>query len=76
MVEAKAVSTGDFDPSRQPQSVLGLRMEKASADTFKVMVAINALLFIALAGVAAFLVIRKPSGGGNGRPTRAKTQEG
>ena len=50
-------------------------MEKASADTFKVMVAINALLFIALAGVAAFLVVRKPSGG-NGRPTRAKTQEG
>lgn len=61
-----------MDPAKQPQTVLGLRMDKASADTFKVMVAVNAVLFLALAGVAAFLIIRKP-GGGNGRPTR-KTQ--
>lgn len=59
------------DPEKRQQSVLGLRMDKSSADTFKVMVAVNAVLFLALAGVAAFLVIRKP--GGNGRPAR-KTQ--
>ena len=74
MVEAKAASSADVEPEKRMQSVLGLRMEKASADSFKVMVAVNALLFLALAGVAAFLVIRKPSS--NGRPPRAKTQEG
>lgn len=59
-----------------PQTVLGLRFQdKGSADSFKMLVAVNAVLFLALAGVAAFLVIRKPGGGGNGRPTR-KTQEG
>lgn len=74
MTEAKSVTTMDVDPEKRMQSVLGLRMEKTSADTFKVMVAVNAVLFLALAGVAAFLAIRKPSS--NGRPTRAtKTQE-
>ena len=74
MTEAKSVTTMDVDPEKRTQSVLGLRMEKTSADTFKVMVAVNAVLFLALAGVAAFLAIRKPAS--NGRPTRAtKTQE-
>lgn len=78
MTEAKSVSSADVEPEKRMQSVLGLRMEKASADSFKVMVAVNALLFLALAGVAAFLVIRKPGGGGGGggRPSRAKAQEG
>lgn len=71
--EAKSVSTQEVDPEKRTQSVMGLRMDKASADSFKVMVAVNAVLFLALAGVAAFLAIRKPSNG-NGRPTR-KTQE-
>jgi len=75
MIEAKAASSADVEPEKRMQSVLGLRMEKASGDSFKVMVAVNALLFLALAGVAAFLVIRKPGGSGNGRPSR-KTQEG
>jgi type III secretion protein J len=71
MVEAKESSSAVVEPEKRMQSVLGLRMEKASADTFKVMVAINALLFLALAGVAAFLVIRKPAGNG-----RARAKEG
>jgi type III secretion protein J len=75
MTEAKSVASSVVDQESRMQSVLGLRMEKASADSFKVMVAVNALLFLALAGVAAFLIIRKPSG--NGRPApRAKPQEG
>jgi type III secretion protein J len=56
-----------------PQTVLGLRFQdKGSADSFKMMVAVNAILFLALAGVAAFLVIRKPAS--TQRPTRTKTQ--
>jgi hypothetical protein len=72
MTEAK-MAAAETDLDKRMQSVLGLRMEKASADTFKVMVAINALLFLGLAGIAAFLVIRKPSG--NGRPSRSKSSE-
>jgi type III secretion protein J len=72
MTPARQVATSMLDPENSFQDVMGLRMHKKSADTFKVMVAVNALLFIALAGVAAFLVVRKP--GGSSRPPPRKTQ--
>lgn len=60
------------DATNQRETVIGLRFEdKPSANTFRMMVAVNAVLFLALAGVAAFLVIRKPA---TQRPTRTKTQ--
>lgn len=76
MAEAKSVASTEVDPEKRMQSVLGLRMEKASADTFKVMVAVSALGVLLLAGVAAFLVIRKPASNGNGNGRRKPTQEG
>jgi type III secretion protein J len=72
MTPARQVATAMLDPENSFTDVMGLRMHKKSATTFQVMVAVNALLFIALAGVAAFLVIRKPSG--SSRPPTRKTQ--
>ncbi len=70
LAEAKELPQSG-DPSLQPDMVIGLRfMDKGSANSFRMMVAVNAVLFLALAGVAAFLVIRKP---GTQRPSR-KTQ--
>ncbi len=75
MKQAPKVAETEVDAANRMQAVLGLRMEKSSADTFKVMVAVSALLILALAGGMAFLFIRKPAGGGGGRPAPRKPAE-
>ncbi|MBS1150478.1 MAG: type secretion apparatus lipoprotein, YscJ/HrcJ family, partial [Myxococcaceae bacterium] len=58
------------------QTVMGLRMPKQSADQFKVMVGLGALLMLAMAGLTVFAFIRKPSSSGNGTRPRTKTNAG
>jgi type III secretion protein J len=71
MTEAKFVTEVSEEP--RLQRVMGVNVDKASAGTFKAIIGVFALLFIAMAGVSAFLVVRKPSA----RPApRPKTQEG
>lgn len=72
LTEAKFVSEVSDGPVTQ--QFLGVEVTRASAGTFKAIIGVFALLFIAMAGVTAFLVIRKPSAA---KPApRAKTQEG
>ena len=72
MTEAKFV-TQQPDEQQRLQRVLGVNVDKASAGTFKMIIGVFALLFIAMAGITAFMVVRKPAA----RPApRAKTQEG
>lgn len=77
MKKAGAVEA-EQSPGDRNQTVMGLRMTKASADQFKVMVGVGALLILAMAGLAGFAFIRKPSGSGNGTrpPPRTKTNAG
>jgi len=71
MTEAKFVTEVSEEP--RLQHVMGLNIDKASVGTFKTIIGVFALLFIAMAGVTAFMVVRKPAA----RPApRAKTQEG
>lgn len=72
MTEAKFVTEVSEEP--RLQRVMGVNVDKASAGTFKAIIGVFALLFIAMAGLTAFMVVRKPSGGRP--PPRAKTQEG
>lgn len=51
----------EMSDAARNQTVLGLQMTKQSADQFKVMVAVVALLLMALAGLTAFAFIRKPA---------------
>jgi type III secretion protein J len=72
MTEAKFEATSDT--AEEMQVILGVKVAKASAGTFKTIIGMFALLFIAMAGVATFMVVRKPS---TPRPApRPKTQEG
>ena len=71
MTEAKFVTEVSEEP--RLQRVMGVNIDKASAGTFKAIIGVFALLFIAMAGLTAFMVVRKPAA----RPApRAKTQEG
>lgn len=71
MTEAKFVTEVSEEP--RLQRILGVNIDKASAGTFKAIIGVFALLFIAMAGLTAFMVVRKPAA----RPApRAKTQEG
>ena len=79
MKRAGAVESDPNAPAAERnQTVFGMRMPKQSADLFKVVVGVGALLMLAMAGLTAFAFIRKPSGNGNGtRPTpRTKTNAG
>ncbi len=49
--------------------ILGIRVDKASAGTLKAMLAIFAVLFLAMAGVTAFLALRRPGGSKKPRPS-------
>lgn len=70
MTEAKFVTEVSEEP--RLQRIMGVNVEKASAGTFKTIIGVFALLFIVMAGVTAFMVVRKPSGA---RPApRTKTQ--
>lgn len=72
MTEAKFVTEVSEEP--RLQRVMGVNVDKASAGTFKTIIGVFALLFIAMAGLTAFMVVRKPSA--PRPPPRAKTQEG
>lgn len=73
MTEAKFVTEVSDEP--RWQMVFGfIRVDKASAGPLKAMIGVFALLFIAMAGVTAFMVVRKPAA--PKAPPRAKTQEG
>ncbi len=71
MTEAKFVTEVSEEP--RLQRIMGVNIDKASAGTFKSIIGVFALLFIGMAGLTAFMVVRKPAA----RPApRAKTQEG
>lgn len=75
MTEARFVT--EVSDETRLQRVLGINVDKASAGTLKALIGVFALLFIAMAALTAFMVVRKPGGSGGGRPPpRAKTQEG
>ena len=61
------------DTSDRTQFILGVKVDRASAGTFKMIIGVFALLFISMAGLTAFMVIRKPAARAAPRP---KTQEG
>ena len=73
MTEAKSVMEQDVDPEKRMQSVLGFRMEKASADSFKLMLFLVALVFLGGAGTVGFLFLRKPA---PAKPARTRTSGG
>jgi type III secretion protein J len=54
------------------QYILGVKVDSASAGTFKAIIGVFALLFISMAGLTAFMLLRKPAA----RPAPRKTQEG
>ena len=54
------------------QVVLGVKVVSTSAGTFKTIIGVFALLFISMAGLTGFMVLRKPAS----RPAPRKTQEG
>lgn len=73
LAESKTASAGGTD-GEDFQHVLGVKVATTSAATFKTIIGLFALLFIAMAGVTAFMVVRKPA---SAKPApRAKTQEG
>jgi type III secretion protein J len=72
MTESKFVTEINDEP--RFQRFLGVNVEKSSATTFKAIMGAFALLLIAMGGVVAFLVIRKPGGGQ--MPPRSRTQDG
>ena len=55
------------------QTVFGLQMNKPSADSFKVMVAVASMIVLAAIGLAAFAFTRKPASNGSRPPQRTKT---
>ncbi|MFO0593861.1 MAG: type III secretion protein [Myxococcaceae bacterium] len=69
MTEAKFVTEVSEEP--RLQRFMGVNVDKASAGTFKAIIGVFALLFIAMAGITAFMVVRKPSA--PKPPPRAKT---
>lgn len=73
MTEAKFVTEVSEEP--RLQRIMGVNVEKASAGTFKTIIGVFALLFIAMAAVTAFMVVRKP-GGSRPAPRAKTTQEG
>ena len=59
MTEAKFETEVSDEP--RTQWILGVKVDKASAGTFKAIIGVFALLFIAMAGVTAFMVVRTPA---------------
>lgn len=66
----------ELNPELRMQTVLGLRMTKSSADTFKIMVGIAGAVVLLMAGFTTWTFVRGGGGGGGGgsrsRP-RART---
>lgn len=78
LMKKAAAMEAEQDPETRYQTVMGLRMTKQSAEQFKVLVGVGALLVLAMAGLTGFAFVRKPNGGGNGTrpPPRTKTGTG
>jgi type III secretion protein J len=73
MTEAKFVSE-QLSPDDQWKTILGVKVHGGSAGTFRAIIGLMALLFIAMAGATAFMAVRRPGGA---RPAaRSRTQEG
>ena len=71
MTEAKFEKNADN--TERTVFILGVKVEKSSAGTFKTIIGVFALLFISMAGLTGFMVIRKPAS----RPApRKNTTEG
>lgn len=71
MTEAKFLTEASGEP--QYEDVLGVRVAAGSVTAFRTLVGVFALLFFGLAGVVAYLVLRRPP---VRAPPRAKVQEG
>ena len=71
LTEAKFETEISDEP--RTQWILGVKVDKASAGTFKAIIGVFALLFIAMAALTGFMVLRKPAAR---PPSRPKTQEG
>ncbi|MFT3707170.1 MAG: type III secretion protein [Archangium sp.] len=74
MTESKQVAE-DATESRM-QRIMGVNIDKASAGTFKTIIGVFALLFIVMAGLTAFLLVRKPSGPKPPARTKSPPPEG
>jgi type III secretion protein J len=70
MTEA-SLPVQDADESSRMQTVLGLRMAKASADQFKIMVAAAGLVILVMAGLTAFNFMR---GGASAAAAKARRE--
>lgn len=71
-----AAPEADQNPEARLQTVMGFQMNKSSADSFKVLIAVGAMLVLAMAGLTVFAFTRKPSGNGSRPPGRSKTNAG
>jgi len=78
MKQSTFAAADEVQPDQLLVSVMGLRMTKESAGSFRAMLLGGGAVFLVMVGLLAFLVVRKPSGGGGGgRPTgRVRAQEG
>jgi type III secretion protein J len=72
LTEAKFV-TETSDDTEKFKTFMGVKVHINSVGTFKAILGIFALLFIAMAGATAFMVLKKPA---SRPPPRSKTQEG
>jgi type III secretion protein J len=63
----------ETNPEERDVTVLGLRMNKGSADSFKAMVGIGAFLLMAMAGLLAFTFLRGNGNGNGGGKKRTST---
>ncbi len=68
-----AAPEDEADPGNRLVSVMGFQMSKGSADSFKVMVAVGAMLILAMVGLTVFAFTRKPASNGSRPPPRTKT---
>ena len=72
MTEAKFVTEEASGP--RMVRVLGVNVEQTSANTFKAIIGVFAMLFLAMAGATAFMMVRKP--GPSSRPAPRRTNGG
>ncbi len=72
MTEAKFVTETSEEP--RTQRIFGIEVGKTSAGSFKTLIGVFALLFILMAAVTAFMVVRKPSAPKASPPRRTNTE--
>jgi type III secretion protein J len=74
MTEAPSIAEMEVDNANRMQSVIGIRVDKSSAETLKLVLAGGAVLFLLMAVVMALLAMRRPASAKG--PTRAKSSNG